>query len=85
MRPLEPEGSSIGKSAIDPRVEVDMPVRAGGGERLGHVEAVDERGIHLGGGLVAPWSDLIEVREGEVFVSGHRPDIGERVEESPRH
>ncbi len=65
-------------------IAVGMPVRSGGGARIGHVERVDDRGIVISGGHLALWDDFIEVRGGEVFVSAHRPELGELVEEAPR-
>jgi hypothetical protein len=61
-----------------------MTVRSGDGQKLGHVEAVTADGFQIAGGPAARWEDVIEVRDGEVYVSAHRPELGERTQEAPR-
>ena len=62
------------------QVRVGMPVKSGGGDNMGTVAAVDRDGIVLEGGLVASWSEVIEVRDGTLWLAAHRPALEERAE-----
>ncbi len=66
------------------KIRVGMVVRAGDGRRLGHVVALRDEGVEISGRLIAPWSDLIEVRAGALFVAAHRPGLSDRAQEAPR-
>jgi hypothetical protein len=62
-------------------LKIGMPVRSGDGELIGHVEALEESGFRVGGEL-ATWQEIIEVKDGEIFVATHRPALGELRQES---
>jgi len=62
------------------QVRAGMPVRSGDGDSMGKVVAVDRDGIVLEGGLVAQWGEVIEVREGVLYMAAHRPVMEERAE-----
>lgn len=65
------------------RIRIGMPVRSGDGEKLGHVASISADGFWLGDdGPFAPFTDVIEIRDGEVFVSTHRVELGERRQEA---
>jgi hypothetical protein len=64
-------------------VKIGMPVRSGDGALIGHVEGLEESGFRVGG-EVATWQEIIEVKDGEVWVATHRPALGELRQESPR-
>lgn len=57
-----------------------MPVRSGDGDSMGEVRSVDDQGIVLEGGLVAQWSEVIEVKDGELWIAAHRPALEELAE-----
>ena len=61
-------------------VRVGMPVKSGDGDSMGKVAAVDDRGIVLEGGLVALWSEVIEVRDGALWLAAHRTPLEELAE-----
>ncbi len=61
-----------------------MTVRSGDGSKLGHVDAVSEEGFQISDGPSAKWEEVIEVRDGEVYVSSHRAPLDERTQSSPR-
>jgi hypothetical protein len=47
---------------------------------MGKVAAVDRDGIVLEGGLVATWNEVIEVRDGTLWLAAHRPELEELAE-----
>ena len=57
-----------------------MTVKSGDGDSMGKVAAVDPDGIALEGGLVAQWSEVIEVRDGVLWLAAHRPALEELAE-----
>jgi hypothetical protein len=61
-------------------VRVGMPVKSGDGDSMGKVAAVDRDGIVLEGGLVASWNEVIEVRDGALWLAAHRPALEELAE-----
>jgi hypothetical protein len=65
------------------RIRIGMPVRSGDGEKIGKVASISADGFWLGDdGPFAPYSDVIEIRDGEVWVATHRPELGERRQQA---
>jgi hypothetical protein len=65
------------------KVQVGMNVRSGDGELIGRVEALEVGGFRVGGEL-ASWQEVIEVKDGEVWVATHRVGLEELAKASPR-
>lgn len=66
------------------RIRIGMPVRSGDGVKIGTVASISADGFWLEDGPFAPYTDIIEIKGGEVHVATHRPALGEAAQAAPR-